>query len=238
MESLTFWNTYEVTIEIFSLWVNRKSNHHDRSGQYSASSLHCCHTYKTIPSWEDINDTTQRPAWRWSQLIYYEHEVVFSEVILRLEPFVSLLELMEDFRPPSWPKVLMHVGDHVPSRLEVVSGITILKRFWQRVNLTRLLASWERGKIGRELRHASIFAAKVAISSYVSLESPITFFRWLLKQRTADSHKPPKWGVQGGMKLQSIPFWVRTSAISVENDDRWAKSRCQNRQRHTVLVEL
>ena len=55
---------------------------------------------------------------------------------------------------------------------------------------------------GLEFRQASIVDASVENSSKVRVATPRTRFRWCLKHFTSTSHRPPKCGALGGVRLQ------------------------------------
>lgn len=72
---------------------------------------------------------------------------------------------------------------------------------------------------GLELRQASTWDKSVDISSKVSVELPITRFRWNLVDLTPASQKPPKLGEWGGMKCQEVLLLPIHSLISTATED-------------------
>ncbi|GFV74654.1 retrovirus-related Pol polyprotein from transposon TNT 1-94 [Trichonephila clavipes] len=85
---------------------------------------------------------------------------------------------------------------------------------WAGVNAVKSDGSGESSVRGLELRQASICINRVEHSSKLRSTELVAFISNCLALLIADSHKPPKCGVYGGMKDHSIPLRERKFCTS------------------------
>lgn len=88
-------------------------------------------------------------------------------------------------------------------------------RKWLGINASKSSGSLLMEHKGREFNVASIFVSNVINSSLVILWVPMDLKINDLVDLTPASHKPPKWGAEGGLKNQVI--W---------SFDKWLRIRC------------
>ena len=94
-------------------------------------------------------------------------------------------------------------GTVLKSRSRKLVSVSPIRK-WPGVRTGGSFGSDDMGVSGRELRMASISNTRVWRCSKVNSSVPTTRMRWCLKDFTAASHKPPKCGEFGGLKLHCI----------------------------------